>query len=287
MESSRGKIIVVIIVLAIVIAVSTILPSLLSTNVRKSSNSEPWESPTSVIQSPSVQATKTSQIETKTKVVRSATAVPPTNPALSCIHSVIYWADHSDNWPKSVNINNLSYTRSEIIEVFDRPSEDLSANLLIQLHAAYLNLRNGARNNNVEKVVADAANWIVLHPVDNDIVDSSQQAGIDFETILIDFNNGKLGPGLCENETIYTSNKESLFSTAELPTETIVFTATYWPTRIPTRTKTPEPPPPRRPNPPTATRQPTLVPTQIPTAIPTKPVVVTATPEPILPTPAP
>jgi len=287
LENSRGKIIVVIIVLAIVIAVSIILPSLFSSNVRNSSNGEPWRSPTFAIQSPSIPATKTSQIETKTKVVRFSTAVPPTNSAISCIHSVIYWADHSNEWPQNVNINNLTYTRAEMIDIYDKPSEDISANLLIQFHAAFLNLNNGARNNNVEKLALEAANWIVLHPIDSELVPADRQAGIEFETVLADYNNGKLGPALCENETIYVSNIESLSTSTELPTETLVNTATLWPTRVPTRTNTPEPPPPRRPNPPTSTSRPTPLPTQKPTAVPTQPIVVTSTSEPILPTPAP
>jgi hypothetical protein len=200
------------------------------------------------------------------------------DPAINCTHNAAYWFNHQDVWPSKVIIANFSYSKEEINSVYQTQSSEVSAALFIQLNTAFLNSVNGADYSAVYSTILDAASWLQLHPVGSEISQADQNAAVAIGESLLDFNEGRLGPGSCANEI--TPSPEMPTTTPD-SMATITSTYTYRPAL--TSTKTNPPPQP--------TIQPTKEPaTQAPppTKAPTKPPVPTQAPtRPPAPTQAP
>jgi len=206
---------------------------------------------------------------------------------VTCIHTVIYWADHTELWPSIVRIDHFTYTKDDSLAAYNKSSSDLTTDLFIQLHAAYLNLNNGSNNSTIEKTVVSAADWLFSHSNGTPINDTDKQEATKFTSDLANYNNGRLGPALCSNETLFSPATVVPSSTFTLtPTQTIFF-VTRAATHTPTTTSMPNPPPQNIP-----TRTQTLIPTNAPTAtqivLPTLVPTVPSTPVPtIIPTAVP
>lgn len=200
------------------------------------------------------------------------------SPIIICVHTVTYWANHSELWPAQVTIAGFSYISGDLTTLINTQSWDLPAILLVQLHAAYLNYLNGEKSDEVAQTLIDTANWLSTHPVDSEISAPDLQAGVNLGTALADYNNGRLRYGACEDEPAPMQINEIF-----LPEETAPATVVAAPTRkpkVPTSTRTPGEPRPRKlpdttavPPPPTHTPAPppSPVPTQepLPTPAPT------------------
>jgi hypothetical protein len=235
---------------------------------------------------PTPTATTTITITVHSKPTRAATLpaspTPLVDTAKNCTHSVTYWANHTETWPYQVIIDNFTYTIGEAAAIYSAQHKDVAANLFVQLHAAYLNFLSGADPSAANKTISDTAIWLNTHPVGSPINDFDQQTGITLGMTLASYNNGRLGPGRCANDTALVPADEIPLPTATVTstveTVTITVTATRRPTRRPpTDTQPPSQPP--QPNPPTQTpvqmptntpvTPPTPAPTQIPTLAPT------------------
>jgi hypothetical protein len=244
----------------------------------------------------------------------------------TCTYPAPYWADHLEAWPAQVVIANLTYSKQQVVSA-STISDNVPGSLLIQLNSAYLNLLNGADTTHVADTINSSANWLASHPGGSAISDTDLQAAVALGIILENFNNGKLGPGLCTDAPVQASPADSPTpgpsatpGVSQTPTRTLTPTRTPIPTRtlIPSRTVFPSgtavpsdtaaPPLPiytqeatstRQPNPqrPRSTPKPTTAPTSIPipttapTSIPIPTTAPTSIPAPTqpppLPTPAP
>jgi hypothetical protein len=240
----------------------------------------------------------TSSLTTHSKSTQTISPIlgptPQRDLTAKCVHSVIYWSDHSEAWPINVIIGNITYTKEEEIAFYKTPIKDLNDYLFIQMTTAFLNFNNGSLSNGVEKTITDAAFWLENHPSGSKINESTRQTGNFLGVTLADYNNGKLGPALCANEPTSVPFKE-------IPSPTPTNTSTATITRLPTRTAsdTPKPEPSRPQGPPASTAtstnippQPTktlsLKPTDTPLPPPTETLPPESSPTPIpLPTPAP
>jgi hypothetical protein len=304
--NTRTKLIIGLFVLAIVSIVSALLPALINSGNVKN------QTTIGTIKNQPATFTATLEIDansTPSLTIDSLIQSSTNQPHVSCIHTVIYWNDHTELWPARVRIGSLTYTKNDGVSYFNSQSDDLNTDLFIQIHTAFLNLSNGAENSAIENTIALAANWLYNYPVGKPIDDSTQKTGLTYETELSDYNNGKLGPALCTNETIFVPARPvpsdtltpTITAVSATPTSslTLTRTGTFVPNWTslpsPSRTSTPVPiRPPSTPIPiPSQTNQPTIQPTQVstntstpvPTAVPTS--VPTAIPTEIIPTAVP
>jgi hypothetical protein len=293
LEGLRGKLFALIVLVVTIPLASIVVSQVIASNYYKSSpDPGPWTP------FPSATATITARPRPSQTATQTETIVPLLGGIQDCTHTADYWTFHTDVWPAQVIIGNLTYTKDAIIAVYSNQTRDVAANLFIQLNAAFLNFLNAADTTVVETTIVDAANWLNDHPGGSTISASDQQAAKALEITLANYNNGKIGPGLCAGEptpVVVETTTTPTPTPTPTPTSTLP-TGFSRPTKTPTNIPGPGHPKPnntsvptsRPTNPPsqsTATPLPALTDTSIPpTAHPTSAPTATSNP---LPTPAP
>ncbi|OGO09181.1 MAG: hypothetical protein A2Z66_06330 [Chloroflexi bacterium RBG_13_66_10] len=212
-----------------------------------------------------------------------------------CTYTQGYWRNHPEAWPQDqIEIGGVAYLDAEAIAILETaPGGDATYILAHQLIAATVNVLNGADPDAVQGTIQEANAWLEARPLGSAPANPERDRGIELSVALMDYNEGRIGPGQCEDEECTATATATVTDTAiptatstPTPTETATATPTPLPARIPgeisteTPTSTPSPTSSDTPAPPptdtsTATPEPTANPTDTLQAAPTE------TPEPI------
>ena len=223
MENRTKKIIIPVIVLSGILFINVTVLLWIYPNFYKGNiNTTPFTPPI-------VTLTLTPHSEPTQTNSPTASPVPLRDLVSECVHSAVYWSNHTENWPAQLMIGNITFSKEEGITVFKAPIKDVYGYLFIQMTAAYLNNINASPSNNVKKTITDAATWLRIHPAVSELIESDRQTGISLGMTLADFNNGKLDPGLCAEDP------------TDVPfTAFLIMTSTRTPARIPSNTQKPQ-----------------------------------------------
>ena len=152
----------------------------------------------------------------------------------NCTYTMGYWKNHPEAWPvESIAIGGITHTQAQAIAILKTaPRGDATYILAHQLIAAKLNILNGADPSAVETSVGDADNWLGAHPLGSDPSNPARAQGITLAAILDDYNQGRIGPGHCD---------DAVAAPTPTHTPTPTDTTTPTPTHTPTDTATPTP----------------------------------------------
>ncbi len=124
------------------------------------------------------------------------------NPKNNCTYTQGYWKNHRDVWPvSSLILGGITYTQSELLDIFKTPPKgDATYILAHQLIAAKLNIVQGSADSAVSLTIADADNWLSIHPLGSKPSNKEGRTeGIGYSKILDQYNNGQIGPGHCDD----------------------------------------------------------------------------------------
>ena len=182
----------------------------------------------------------------------TATPTPTDTPEpQGCTYSMGYWKNNPEAWPvEEIIIGEATYSKAEAIEILETPPKGDATYLLTQqLIPAILNTENGADETAITDIVVEAEAWLLDNPLGSAPEGEPHDVGIAFAETLEEFNEGLIGPGLCEDEIISMEPKSP-----EDPTQTPTKTPTSTNTSTPTDTATP-----------TATQTSTSTPSNTPT----------------------
>jgi hypothetical protein len=113
-----------------------------------------------------------------------------------------YWKNHTSRWPvTTLSLGGTSYTRTQLLAIFNRPTEGNGlVSLSHQLIAAKLNLAGGAAPGGVSDLVSQADALIgalVVPPHGQGFLSTDQTAALI--DALTAFNEGRVGPGHCDD----------------------------------------------------------------------------------------
>ena len=134
--------------------------------------------------------------------INVGSVVPPPPPGGGCTYTIGYWKNHPDDWPlEQVAIGGVMYSKADAIKKIlkARPRGDATIILARQLLAALLNEAAGADTREVLVAMAQADAWLVAHPLGSDPGGDSRCLALELAKLLDDFNNGRIGPGHCED----------------------------------------------------------------------------------------
>lgn len=121
----------------------------------------------------------------------------------NCTFTQGYWKNHPDAWPvSSLTLGSVTYDKAELIAILKTP---VKGNGLVQLShqliAVKLNIAAGANDADIAAAVAQADALIgnlVVPPIGDDNLQTGVTSALN--DTLDAFNNGKLGPGHCDNK---------------------------------------------------------------------------------------
>ncbi len=203
-----------------------------------------------------------------------------------CTHTPGYWKNHPEAWPQDqIEIGGVVYLDAEAIAVLETPpGGDATYILAHQLIAATVNTLAGAEPDAVEDTLQEANAWLEAQPLGSDPTNPERVRGIELSVALMDYNEGRTGPGPCEEEactetptvTPTETSTATATPTATAPdTETATPSATLEPQGALPVTATPTPTPSDTPvssptETSTASLEPTAAPTDTPEAAPTE-----------------
>jgi hypothetical protein len=193
-------------------------------------------------------------------------------------------------------MGNQEYSKNDAIEVINSSESKIYKDLFLQLYTAKINIYLGVDASQIEIELYDAENLINKYSLEAIRTIKDLIEAVDLTDTLEDFNNGVIGPGLCDRSFLASLDAQatpirlSLSTITPTPANTNTPTPTQTPIRTPTplitntpysagRTSTPtktdkpdEPDPPDEPNPtvrntrvPPTDPPPTDVPTKEPT----------------------
>jgi cell division septation protein DedD len=188
----------------------------------------------------------------------------------ACTYTQGYWKNHPEAWPVDViAIGGATYSKEEAIAILETPPKgDATYILAHQLIAAKLNVLNGADGSAVTDPIAAADGWLAAHPLGINPSKPEREEGIQRAETLTDFNEGRIGPGHCNDAEDPLPEPELLGLQASTATPTAVQMTepTVTPTPIPVTSETSTPTETETPNStPTATAPSTSTPTETPT----------------------
>lgn len=111
-----------------------------------------------------------------------------------------YWKTHPEAWPvDEITIGGVTYAKAAAIDIFNTPVRgDVTYSLAHQLIAAKLNVLNGADGSAVNSTISDADAWLSANPLGSNPRGSSRPQGTVLAGLLDDYNNGRIGPGHCD-----------------------------------------------------------------------------------------
>jgi hypothetical protein len=149
--------------------------------------------------------------------------------AVNCTLTQGYWKNHEESWPvEALVLGGEAYTKAQALAILRTPVRgDATYALIHQLIAATLNSANGADTSSVAGALADANAWLQANPLGSKPKGAARDQGVALATVLDDYNNGRTGPGHCDDA-----------NPTATPTGTPTGTPTSTPTITPTNTPT-------------------------------------------------
>ena len=123
----------------------------------------------------------------------------------NCTYTQGYWKTHEDQWPvTTLTLGTVSYTQDQLLDILDRSVQGNGlVSLAHQLIAAKLNVANGAFPNDIAQTILDADALIgsrVVPPIGGGFLSPSSVSALT--EMLDDYNNGVIGPGHCDDNTV-------------------------------------------------------------------------------------
>ena len=124
-----------------------------------------------------------------------------------CTHSQGYWKTHPDSWPvEQLELGGETYSKQEALQILNTPSAgDATYILAYQLIAAKLNVASGADDTDIEDTITEADSWLLENPLGSDPKGEERETGIELAARLESYNEGEIGPGMCEEQEIPTA----------------------------------------------------------------------------------
>lgn len=119
-----------------------------------------------------------------------------------CTYTQGFWKNHPDAWPvNNLTLGTVNYTQAELLQIFRQPvrGNGLVA-LAHQLIAAKLNVANGADPTDAQDAIDDAdalIGGLVVPPIGDGYLRPRDAS--DLVETLDDYNNGRIGPGHCDD----------------------------------------------------------------------------------------
>jgi hypothetical protein len=154
-----------------------------------------------------------------------------------CTHTPGYWKTHPEAWPQdAIEVGGVVYLDAEAIAILETlPRGDASYILAHQLIAATVNLLNEADESVIAAVLQEANAWLVAHPLGSDPQNPDRERGIELSIALADYNEGRTGPGLCDDDPCSATATSTASETpTATPSSTATDTATIPSTATPT-----------------------------------------------------
>ena len=201
------KWIILLILILGVLILGIVLPSQLVNNPSASRSLEldaleTQETPRKIAAAPSQDA---SQVLVFT-VNGTASPLPERN----CTYPANYWFNHIESWPAQVIVNDLNYTKEDAVGWIETDSVDVFTLLFLHFHVAYLNILSGADSSDANLAMIEANRWLANHPAGSPLVEEDGLYGMDLAAYLSRFNDGRLGPGRCADESSSGKNNQKI-----------------------------------------------------------------------------
>lgn len=135
------------------------------------------------------------------------------------------WISNVESWPlQEILLGSETYSRDKLRYLINLTSPNAQESLLIELVVYTLNVYQGADGASIAQTVTAAINWLDEHPEGSDLSRDQLEMADQLTGILMDFNHGNIGPGLCE-ETVISPYPSTTFS----PSVTLTFTPEFTP----------------------------------------------------------
>jgi hypothetical protein len=264
LDKRQRTIIILLTTLAVVIGISAILSVLFDTSKELSSiatwTPERWTAVPRTVGPVTLEPTFTSSptVETPTSTPKKST----------CVYPGVYWIATSNKLPAQIAFKGFRLTKETVISILYSQVQEETTTLLQQFIIANLNISDGADPSSLGLTLEYAEEWLNLHPVGSQVSDDDRQVGASLVVTLKEFNNGQLGPGLCN--FVLPATRTPTNTPTPTPTRTIIYIP---PTKTKDSSSNPPPvqptskPPTAKPPPDTPVPPPTDVP---PTTAPTE-----------------
>lgn len=223
--------------------------------------------------SPTVTSTHTST-PVSTKPVSPSTATSTAENI--CTYTMHFWSANPDSWMiENIVIGNLSFNKTEAIEILEIENPDPTTRMLQKYFAALLNTLNGADSSDIGLTMVKVGDWLIIHPP-GDILTPAESAQVELLTRkLEDYNGGLTGPGHCLNEPMTPTPAATHTQTATSTSTTAPINTARPRTPTPTKGSGSKPKPPKPP-----ATSPPPAPTNPPQPPPTNPPRPTPSPKP-------
>lgn len=178
-----------------------------------------------------------------TSTQRPTPTLAPTLPAPSdnCVKTQDFWLAHPESWPATeVILGGQSYSKEAALAILESHVEDDAAFLVAQQYiVTQLNLLDGASGSSIEATLQEAEMWLRDYPPGSSPSGAERERGLRIASRLADYNNGWIGPVLCDSQALPTSappegTEQPSSTTSPMPTQTGLEAPT--PTSAPTLT---------------------------------------------------
>jgi hypothetical protein len=127
----------------------------------------------------------------------AVTPAPETFVSENCTYHHDHWMEEPESWPVEILLGERSYSKEDIYMLFHSQDQDISAQVALQLFAAYLNVLHGSAMGVIESTLVDADAWLATNPPGSRLSEFNHQRGEDLVSLLEGYNLGLFGPGAC------------------------------------------------------------------------------------------
>ena len=217
MDKRQRTIIILLTTLAVVIGISAILSVLFDTSKELSSiatwTPERWTAVPRTAGPVTPEPTFTSS-----PIIETPTSTPK---KFTCVYPDVYWIGTSDKLPAQIAFKGFRLTKETVISILYSQVQQETTTLLQQFIVANLNIAAGADPSSLGLTLEYAEEWLNLHPVGSQVSDDDRQVGASLVVTLREFNNGQLGPGLCN--FILPATRTPTNTLTPTPTRTIIY----------------------------------------------------------------
>jgi hypothetical protein len=243
---------------------------------------------------------------TPTSTLISLTSTPGPPPRQNCARPADYWMSHPQKWQyEALVVGGKNYTEQDAMQYFQIGKQQPFDFIYSQIFATANNILSGSDVEAIASTLKQLDQWLISHPEGSTVTTNEFQVGVQMARQLEQYNEGRIGPGLCSDITsVATVEVVSILYTTTptqgLVTSTPAMIITSTPTLpnrpLPTYTPTPTLRPVRKSGgggptstqpstsaPPTATKAPPPTNTKAPTKLPTPTSPPLATPVPTKP----
>jgi hypothetical protein len=174
----------------------------------------------------------------------------------NCVFELAYWESRPASWPiDGLRIGGLNLEKDEAIDMLVGQPDGSRGALFQQLIVYALNINRGADPQAVRPAILEIIDWIAVFGEAESVPPEALLRGQELTEVLLQFNTGLTGPGICPDITDTPTPRPTVTPTAT-PSATPSPTNTFIPPLvIPTSTQSPpggNPNPPTQPPPPTS-----------------------------------